>query len=187
MSVVATNQQSVVKIDFRTGGLLSTVPPEVSLCLFRVLPEVSAIPKSAVEYASKRDHGGTPSEINLTVSDSGVGFQLEGARIMMPCLTSASKVRNYRRAFPPTPIRWQLLPEPLSKFDQNSLAVLAINPGTDETKDSLAMEHVHDQGKTQRLSQVSSRLFLPLRPLPGGRRLAAARTGVSDCAGFAPN
>src|SRR5207302_6275073 len=26
-----------------------------------------------------------------------------------------------------------------------------------------------------------------LRPLPGGRRLAAARTGVSDCAGFAPN
>ena len=31
-----------------------------------------------------------------------------------------------------------------------------------------------------------TRLF-PLRPLPGVRRLAAARTGVSDCAGFAPN
>ena len=30
-------------------------------------------------------------------------------------------------------------------------------------------------------------IFFPLRPLPGGRRLAAARTGVSDCAGFAPN
>jgi hypothetical protein len=29
--------------------------------------------------------------------------------------------------------------------------------------------------------------FVPLRPLPGGRRLAAARTGVSDCAGFTPN
>src|ERR1700733_7775580 len=29
--------------------------------------------------------------------------------------------------------------------------------------------------------------FFPLRPLPGGRRLAAARTGVSDCAGIAPN
>ena len=27
----------------------------------------------------------------------------------------------------------------------------------------------------------------PTAPLPGGRRLAAARTGVSDCAGFAPN
>ena len=27
----------------------------------------------------------------------------------------------------------------------------------------------------------------PLRPPPGARRLAAARTGVSDCAGFAPN
>ena len=27
----------------------------------------------------------------------------------------------------------------------------------------------------------------PLLPLPGGRRLAAARTDVSDCAGFAPN
>jgi len=30
-------------------------------------------------------------------------------------------------------------------------------------------------------------IFLSLRPLPGGRRSAAARTGVSDCAGFAPN
>ena len=30
-------------------------------------------------------------------------------------------------------------------------------------------------------------VFLPLRPPPGGRRLAAARTGTSDCAGFAPN
>src|SRR5450755_4862885 len=33
----------------------------------------------------------------------------------------------------------------------------------------------------------SLRVFLPLRPLPAGRRLAAARTGVSDCAGLAPN
>ncbi len=31
------------------------------------------------------------------------------------------------------------------------------------------------------------RILSPLRPLPGGRRLAADRTGVSDCAGFAPN
>jgi hypothetical protein len=30
-------------------------------------------------------------------------------------------------------------------------------------------------------------IVIPLRPLSGGRRLAAARTGVSDCAGFAPN
>jgi hypothetical protein len=30
-------------------------------------------------------------------------------------------------------------------------------------------------------------IFSSLRPLPGGRRLAAARTGVSDCADFAPN
>jgi hypothetical protein len=30
-------------------------------------------------------------------------------------------------------------------------------------------------------------IFSPLRPLPGGRRLAAAWMGVSDCAGFAPN
>ena len=38
----------------------------------------------------------------------------------------------------------------------------------------------HSQGKaTPSLS--------PLRPPPGGRRLAAARTDVSDCAGFAPN
>src|SRR5580658_9855928 len=31
------------------------------------------------------------------------------------------------------------------------------------------------------------RVLLPLRPLPGGRRSAAAPTGLSDCAGFAPN
>ena len=30
-------------------------------------------------------------------------------------------------------------------------------------------------------------VFAPLRPPPGGRRLAAARTDVSDRAGFAPN
>ena len=32
-------------------------------------------------------------------------------------------------------IRWQLLPEPSGKFCQNSLAVLAINPATEETKE----------------------------------------------------
>lgn len=36
-------------------------------------------------------------------------------------------------------------------------------------------------------SNGSLRRLFPLRPLPGGRRLAAARTGASDCAGFAPN
>src|SRR5258708_16636719 len=37
------------------------------------------------------------------------------------------------------------------------------------------------------LKRKATPSFSPLRPLPRGRRLAAARTGVSDCAGFAPN
>jgi hypothetical protein len=32
-------------------------------------------------------------------------------------------------------IRWQLLPEPSGKFCQNSLAVLAIHPAMEETKE----------------------------------------------------
>src|SRR5580698_862653 len=41
----------------------------------------------------------------------------------------------------------------------------------------------------QRVLFLGGRLdhLSPLRPLPGGRRLAAAPTGASDCAGFAPN
>ena len=34
---------------------------------------------------------------------------------------------------------------------------------------------------------IVARPLFPLRPLPDGHRLAAARAGVSDCAGFAPN
>jgi len=37
------------------------------------------------------------------------------------------------------------------------------------------------------IEKESFAIFLSLCPLPGGRRLAAAQTGVSDCAGFAPN
>jgi hypothetical protein len=57
--------------------------------------------------------------------------------------------------------------------------------------------YFQDEDTGRFTSEVTSRLpkgaslgyaaFFPLRLLPGGRRFAAARTAVSDCAGFAPN
>jgi len=67
-----------VQIDFRTEGVLSLVPPDVTLCLFRVLQEAL---HNAVKYSgTQRIDGrlsGTSDEIHLTVSDCGVGFNLE--------------------------------------------------------------------------------------------------------------
>jgi PAS domain S-box-containing protein len=68
------------EIDFRNHDLPSPVPPDVSLCLFRVLQEAlhnaakhSGAPRFAVQL------WGTPGEIHLTVRDAGVGFDLETA------------------------------------------------------------------------------------------------------------
>jgi len=73
-------EQQKVEIDFRSHDLSNPVPPNVSLCLFRVLQEAlhnaakhSGAPRFAVQL------WGTPGEVHLTVSDSGVGFDLETA------------------------------------------------------------------------------------------------------------
>ncbi len=69
-----------VEIDFKSGGLPSTVPPDISLCLFRVLQETL---HNAVQHSGVRKLGvqleETLDSIHLTVSDSGVGFDLEAA------------------------------------------------------------------------------------------------------------
>ncbi len=69
-----------VEIDFRNHDLPSPVPPDISLCLFRVLQEAlhnaakhSRAPRYAVQF------WGTSGEIHLTISDSGVGFDVEAA------------------------------------------------------------------------------------------------------------
>ena len=70
-----------VEINFNSDGLPSPVPPEISLCLFRVLQEAL---QNAAKHSGVRQFDvqlkETPNEIHLSVSDRGVGFNLEAAR-----------------------------------------------------------------------------------------------------------
>jgi signal transduction histidine kinase len=70
-----------VGIDFRSDGLPSAIPPEISLCLFRVLQEAlhNAVQHSGVRQVDARLWG-TSDHIQLTVSDFGVGFNPGTAR-----------------------------------------------------------------------------------------------------------
>jgi len=73
--------QQKVEIDFRTDNLPTALPSDISLCLFRVLQESlrNAAKHSSVRHFEVRLWG-TSSEIHLTVSDSGVGFDNEAAK-----------------------------------------------------------------------------------------------------------
>lgn len=69
-----------VEIDFRSHDLPSLVSPDISLCLFRVLQEAlynavkhSGVRRFEVQLWRQSD------TVHLTVSDSGVGFELEAA------------------------------------------------------------------------------------------------------------
>jgi PAS domain S-box-containing protein len=73
-------EKQKLEIDFKSHDLPSPVPSDVSLCLFRVLQEAlhnaakhSRSPRFAVQVR------GIPGEIHLTVSDTGVGFDLAAA------------------------------------------------------------------------------------------------------------
>jgi signal transduction histidine kinase len=71
-----------VQIDFSSDGLPSrSLPPDVSLCLIRVLQEAlhNALRHSGVRHFNGRLWG-TSDEVHLTVSDCGVGISLEAAR-----------------------------------------------------------------------------------------------------------
>jgi PAS domain S-box-containing protein len=74
-------KQQKVEIDFRTDDLPSALPPDISLCLFRVLQEAlhNSAKHSGVRHFEVRLWG-TSGEIHLTVSDSGVGFDREAAK-----------------------------------------------------------------------------------------------------------
>src|SRR5437660_11867406 len=70
-----------VEIDFQIHDLASPVPPDISLCLYRVLQE-------ALHNSAKHSGGGhlevqlwgTSDQIYLTVRDSGLGFDSEAAK-----------------------------------------------------------------------------------------------------------
>jgi PAS domain S-box-containing protein len=73
--------QTKVKVDFKSEDLTSPLPPDISLCLFRVLQEAL---RNAVKHSGARhvEVGlwGTPDEVHLSVSDRGVGFDSEAAK-----------------------------------------------------------------------------------------------------------
>ncbi len=74
-------EQTKVKIDFKSHDLPSPLSPDISLCLFRVLQE--ALHNSAKHSGVRHVEvglWGTPDEIHLTVSDSGAGFDSEAAK-----------------------------------------------------------------------------------------------------------
>jgi len=70
-----------VEIDFETHDLPIPLPPDISLCLFRVLQEAlhNSVKHSGVRHFAVQLWG-TSDEIHLTVRDSGAGFHLEAAK-----------------------------------------------------------------------------------------------------------
>jgi PAS domain S-box-containing protein len=72
------SEQQKVEVDCKTHDLPKPLPPDISLCFFRVLQEAlhNAAKHSGVRYFEVRLWA-TPDEIHLTVSDSGVGFDVE--------------------------------------------------------------------------------------------------------------
>jgi PAS domain S-box-containing protein len=74
-------EQTKVKIDFKSHDLPSFLSPDISLCLFRVLQE--ALHNSAKHSGVRQVEvglWGTPDEIHLKVSDSGAGFDSKAAK-----------------------------------------------------------------------------------------------------------
>ncbi|MGB8985954.1 MAG: PAS domain-containing protein, partial [Candidatus Sulfotelmatobacter sp.] len=74
-------EQTKVKIDFKSQDLPSPLPPDISLCLFRVLQEAlhNSVKHSRVRHVEVRLWG-MSDQIHLAVSDSGAGFDSEAAR-----------------------------------------------------------------------------------------------------------
>jgi PAS domain S-box-containing protein len=74
------SEQQKVEIDFSHTAIPRSVPKEISLCLFRLLQETlqNAVKHSGVRHF-KVELRGTEREIQLTVSDLGVGFDPQDA------------------------------------------------------------------------------------------------------------
>jgi signal transduction histidine kinase len=74
-------EQQKVEVDFQTHDLPSPLSPDISLCFFRILQEAlhNSAKHSGVRHFEVQLWG-TSDEIHLTISDSGVGFDPEGAK-----------------------------------------------------------------------------------------------------------
>jgi len=75
------SKQHDLVIDFRDNDVPTQMPQNISLCLFRVAQEAL---HNAVKYSETRhfvvELQATGSEVRLTVSDAGVGFDVEKAK-----------------------------------------------------------------------------------------------------------
>src|SRR5271157_3100943 len=74
-------QQQKLKIDFLADDLPSGLPPDISLCFFRVLQEAlhNSTKHSGARHFEVR-LSGTSGEIHLTVTDSSVGLDSDAAK-----------------------------------------------------------------------------------------------------------
>jgi signal transduction histidine kinase len=74
------SEQQKVEVDFSHTDIPRSLPKEISLCLFRVLQETlqNAVKHSGVRHF-KVELRGTEGEIQLTVSDLGMGFDPQDA------------------------------------------------------------------------------------------------------------
>jgi PAS domain S-box-containing protein len=74
------SRQKNVAADFRYENVPEPVPPDVSLCLFRVLQEAlhNAVRHSGVRHFDVQLRG-TGDAVDLTVRDEGVGFDVDAA------------------------------------------------------------------------------------------------------------
>jgi PAS domain S-box-containing protein len=74
-------EQQNAEIDFNANDLPASLPPDLSLCLFRVLQEAlhNSLKHSGVKYFEVRLWG-MPDAIHLTVKDSGLGFDREAVK-----------------------------------------------------------------------------------------------------------
>lgn len=72
--------RSDLAISFTHERVPSTLPPDLTLCLFRIVQEAL---QNALKYSGARQIAvrltGNPRDISLTVVDDGVGFDVEGA------------------------------------------------------------------------------------------------------------
>jgi signal transduction histidine kinase len=74
--------QQKADVDFETRDLPTALPSDISLCFFRVLQQGlhNAAKHSGVRHFKVRLWG-TRDEIHLTISDSGVGFDTNEAKV----------------------------------------------------------------------------------------------------------
>jgi len=74
------SDQQGLEIDFHSENIPKELPGEISLCLFRVLQEAL---QNATKHSGSRHFQvsllGGPNEVELTVHDSGIGFEPEDA------------------------------------------------------------------------------------------------------------